>query len=115
MAVPFMRAYTDLLVKTCHSRGAHAIGGMAAPALVYFLFNAGAPETLPGWAIPAATDIAYVPRTLTASVRSRWSSGAVSSSSKSMRSLRWPTCRCRLAVPQRRVSISRPLWRCGSK
>jgi malate synthase len=30
MAVPFMRAYTDLLVKTCHSRGAHAIGGMAA-------------------------------------------------------------------------------------
>ena len=36
-----------------------AIGGMAAPALVYFLFNAGAPETLPGWAIPAATDIAF--------------------------------------------------------
>jgi malate synthase len=30
MAVPFMRAYTDLLVKTCHARGAHAIGGMAA-------------------------------------------------------------------------------------
>jgi malate synthase len=30
MAVPFMRAYTDLLVKTCHRRGAHAIGGMAA-------------------------------------------------------------------------------------
>ncbi len=30
MAVPFMGAYTDLLVKTCHSRGAHAIGGMAA-------------------------------------------------------------------------------------
>ncbi len=30
MAVPFMRAYTDLLVKTCHYRGAHAIGGMAA-------------------------------------------------------------------------------------
>ncbi|HET9508001.1 MAG TPA: malate synthase A [Gaiellaceae bacterium] len=30
MAVPFMRAYTDLLVKTCHGRGAHAIGGMAA-------------------------------------------------------------------------------------
>jgi malate synthase len=30
MAVPFMRAYTDLLVKTCHKRGAHAIGGMAA-------------------------------------------------------------------------------------
>ena len=30
MAVPFMRAYTDLLVKTCHARGAHAMGGMAA-------------------------------------------------------------------------------------
>ena len=30
MAAPFMRAYTELLVKTCHRRGAHAIGGMAA-------------------------------------------------------------------------------------
>ena len=30
MIVPFMHAYTELLVKTCHSRGAHAIGGMAA-------------------------------------------------------------------------------------
>jgi malate synthase len=30
MTVPFMRAYTDLLVATCHKRGAHAIGGMAA-------------------------------------------------------------------------------------
>jgi malate synthase len=30
MAVPFMRAYTDLLVRTTHRRGAHAIGGMAA-------------------------------------------------------------------------------------
>ncbi len=30
MTVPFMRAYTELLVKTCHQRGAHAIGGMAA-------------------------------------------------------------------------------------
>ena len=30
MTVPFMRAYTELLVRTCHSRGAHAIGGMAA-------------------------------------------------------------------------------------
>ncbi len=30
MAVPFMHAYTELLVKTCHRRGAHAIGGMAA-------------------------------------------------------------------------------------
>jgi malate synthase len=30
MAVPFMRAYTELLVRSCHRRGAHAIGGMAA-------------------------------------------------------------------------------------
>jgi malate synthase len=30
MTVPFMRAYTRLLVHTCHRRGAHAIGGMAA-------------------------------------------------------------------------------------
>ena len=30
MNVPFMRAYTELLVRTCHRRGAHAIGGMAA-------------------------------------------------------------------------------------
>jgi malate synthase len=30
MTVPFMRTYAQLLVKTCHARGAHAIGGMAA-------------------------------------------------------------------------------------
>ena len=30
MTVPFMRAYTELLVKTCHRRGAFAVGGMAA-------------------------------------------------------------------------------------
>jgi malate synthase len=30
MTVPFMRAYTELLVATCHKRGAHAIGGMSA-------------------------------------------------------------------------------------
>ncbi len=30
MTVPFMRAYTELLVSTCHQHGAHAIGGMAA-------------------------------------------------------------------------------------
>ena len=30
MRSPFMRAYTELLVKTCHRRGAHAIGGMSA-------------------------------------------------------------------------------------
>jgi malate synthase len=30
MTAPFMRAYAELLVKTCHRRGAHAMGGMAA-------------------------------------------------------------------------------------
>lgn len=30
MTVPFMYAYTELLVRSCHKRGAHAIGGMAA-------------------------------------------------------------------------------------
>jgi malate synthase len=30
MTVPFMRAYTELLVKTCHEHGAFAMGGMAA-------------------------------------------------------------------------------------
>ena len=30
MTVPFMRAYTELLIRTCHRRGAHAMGGMAA-------------------------------------------------------------------------------------
>jgi malate synthase len=30
MTVPFMQAYTELLIRTCHRRGAHAIGGMAA-------------------------------------------------------------------------------------
>ena len=30
MTTPFMRAYTELLVETCHLRGAHAMGGMAA-------------------------------------------------------------------------------------
>ena len=36
-----------------------ALGGMAAPAAVYVLFNAQHPETLSGWAIPTATDIAF--------------------------------------------------------
>ena len=36
-----------------------AIGGMAAPALVFVAINQGSPENLRGWAIPAATDIAF--------------------------------------------------------
>jgi malate synthase len=39
MAVPFMRAYQQLLVETCHRRGAHAIGGMSA-----FIPNRREPE-----------------------------------------------------------------------
>ena len=39
MAVPFMRAYTQLLVRTCHRRSAHAVGGMSA-----FIPNRRAPE-----------------------------------------------------------------------
>ena len=38
---------------------AAAIGGMIAPALVYVAFNHNNPEYLAGWAIPAATDIAF--------------------------------------------------------
>ena len=36
-----------------------AAGGMAAPALIYLAINAAHPEYLRGWAIPAATDIAF--------------------------------------------------------
>ncbi|WP_061935066.1 Na+/H+ antiporter NhaA [Aureimonas sp. AU22] len=39
--------------------GLAALGGMAAPALFFVAFNTGSPETLRGWAIPAATDIAF--------------------------------------------------------
>ena len=36
-----------------------AVGGMLVPALIYIFFNRGDAETLHGWAIPAATDIAF--------------------------------------------------------
>jgi len=49
MTVPFMRAYTELLVKTCHKRGAHAIGGMSA-----FIPNRRDPEVT-GRALAAVT------------------------------------------------------------
>lgn len=39
MTVPFMHAYTELLIKTCHKRGAHAMGGMSA-----FIPNRREPE-----------------------------------------------------------------------
>lgn len=39
--------------------GAAAVGGMALPALVFVMLNWSSPTTLGGWAIPAATDIAF--------------------------------------------------------
>lgn len=36
-----------------------AVGGMIMPALIYYLINMNSPETIAGWAIPAATDIAF--------------------------------------------------------
>jgi NhaA family Na+:H+ antiporter len=36
-----------------------ALGGMLVPAVIYLVFNFGHPESLNGWAIPAATDIAF--------------------------------------------------------
>lgn len=39
--------------------GIAAVGGMAVPALIYVIFNINSPEALNGWAIPAATDIAF--------------------------------------------------------
>lgn len=39
--------------------GFAALGGMAAPALIYVALNWHAPENLRGWAVPAATDIAF--------------------------------------------------------
>ncbi|MEM7008721.1 MAG: Na+/H+ antiporter NhaA [Thermodesulfobacteriota bacterium] len=39
--------------------GFAAVGGMVVPALIYVMFNLGNTETLSGWAIPAATDIAF--------------------------------------------------------
>jgi NhaA family Na+:H+ antiporter len=36
-----------------------AVGGMVVPALIFVAVNHGSPESLPGWAIPAATDIAF--------------------------------------------------------
>ncbi len=39
--------------------GMAAVGGMVLPAAIYVAFNWNSPETLGGWAIPAATDIAF--------------------------------------------------------
>jgi len=39
--------------------GIAALGGMLVPALIYVAFNINSPETMRGWAIPSATDIAF--------------------------------------------------------
>lgn len=39
--------------------GAAALGGVALPALIYLAFNRAHPESIAGWAIPSATDIAF--------------------------------------------------------
>jgi NhaA family Na+:H+ antiporter len=39
--------------------GLAALGGVAAPALIYLAFNGASPDTRAGWAIPSATDIAF--------------------------------------------------------
>jgi Na+:H+ antiporter, NhaA family len=55
----------DLLVGELSSWSARALpgfgalGGMIVPALFYLAINRGSPETMAGWAIPAATDIAF--------------------------------------------------------
>lgn len=55
----------ELLIGELSSWGARALpgfaalGGMVAPALIYLAINRTSPETLAGWAIPAATDIAF--------------------------------------------------------
>lgn len=45
--------------------GVGAVGGMAVPALIYLYFNADDPVAVQGWAIPAATDIAFALGVLT--------------------------------------------------
>ncbi len=45
--------------------GVGAIGGMIVPAIIYLYFNAGDPVAAKGWAIPAATDIAFALGVLT--------------------------------------------------
>lgn len=57
MTVPFMDAYVQLLIKTCHRRGVHAMGGMAGMVLVNIVVGAeGFLITLPIAQIPIKND-----------------------------------------------------------
>jgi NhaA family Na+:H+ antiporter len=56
------REFLDGQLRTWPDRvlpGFAALGGMLVPALIYIAFNWSTPETLRGWAIPSATDIAF--------------------------------------------------------
>jgi NhaA family Na+:H+ antiporter len=56
------REMTDGQLSTWSRRilpGVAALGGMLVPALIYLYFNMGSPDTVRGWAIPSATDIAF--------------------------------------------------------
>ena len=96
MTSPFMAAYAELLVKTCHARGAHAIGGMAAfvpskaiPTLPPPRWRRPRPtsrvrpgrgSTGPGWPIPAWSPPASTRSPpCSATARTSWSGSATTS------------------------------------
>ena len=57
--------------------GVAAAGGMLIPALVYLGFQGGDPATMVGWAIPAATDIAFALGILSLLGKNKMSAGAI--------------------------------------
>ena len=89
MTAPFMRAYTELLVKTCHRRGAFAMGGMAAfipnrsdPEVNAAGLRQGARRTRPGRPTTASTAPGWPIRTWCRSARRSsmpcWANGPTS-------------------------------------